>query len=732
MSGTFFDPKTGESFTFGEGQQPPEGWRELQPSPPWPGMIPGGCVYYPPGREPRLYVDPATGETRWSKYPYLDTAGLLPVRTRRTPPAGTGDGRTWFNPATGEYFRFGPGVEPPPGWKRLGTLPPPPGGEPADGAVEQGCKEQPRIYVDPQTGEARWVEAGGSPPDGWKPLRRLDEPPLDAPREGTFFDPETGRFYEFGPGQRPPPNWKKLGPIPPHTPGLPPGSTVYWVPGREPRLYVDPATGEVHWVRWLMAPEPGWKPLNSIAQPPGGTTEEGTHFNPRSGEAYRFGPGQTPPPGWKKLAPLPERDPGMLHHEPGREPMLVVDPTTGKSRWMDAGETPPDGWIPLRWRFAAPWETRDEGAHFLPETGHSYVFGPDETPPPSWRPLEPVPPPPGEDAESEAVWIPGFDLSPFVDPATGSSGWFGPGLAPPAGWRPLTSLLTAPGVSAPTVLRYPTEPEPPIFDLEDWTHTVAGGIAGLHPVVEWATWNPGWGLTASQKGYITYMRGSIFEWFAGNNLGRTFPAADYMNPSTIGQIKSIYSTNTKYIKHGVMRRAARKLLKYMADNADIVGARAAQIDTIVPTGTSREVIRTIETALDGAKKPLPATVTVTRGVPGRVGTALKGLSLVGGVVSTYQLYHDVQKGDVASGIGSGAGVLTSTLELGAIGLGSTALATTSALTGSFALGYAAGTAINDHVLEEETKSLIGETLVEFIDNGWTDIKEFYFGIKPAR
>ena len=103
----------------------------------------------------------------------------------------------------------------------------------------------------------------------------------------------------------------------------------------------------------------------------------------------------------------------------------------------------------------------------------------------------------------------------------------------------------------------------------------------------------------------------------------------------------------------------------------------------------------------------------------------RGLSFVGGVLSAYQLKQDIENGDVASGVGSAAGTASFALEMGAIAFGSTTAAVGAALTGSFAVGYGAGTLINEHVLADETKGLIGQTLYEFENMSLRDIWNYY-------
>jgi hypothetical protein len=111
-----------------------------------------------------------------------------------------------------------------------------------------------------------------------------------------------------------------------------------------------------------------------------------------------------------------------------------------------------------------------------------------------------------------------------------------------------------------------------------------------------------------------------------------------------------------------------------------------------------------------------------------VGVAGKALTVVGGAYSAYSLYNDYQRGDVAAGIGDAAGVVSSAATLGAGVVGSTVLASGGAVTGAFAVGYAVGTEINEHLISEETKDAIGGTIDEIMNkDGWKEIFKHPFG-----
>jgi hypothetical protein len=170
----------------------------------------------------------------------------------------------YFDPQTGNSYSFGPGQEPPYGWRELKPVSDPLAGFPPGSTVTWLPGRQPRLFVDPATGENRWIHSSVEKPRGWLPLRPLEAPPPPTfprqPREvgQKYFDPATGESCLFQPGEEPPPRWKKLRPTPPQVPDLPAGSTVTWLPGREPVLYVDPDTGEQMWVGPPTKPPAAW------------------------------------------------------------------------------------------------------------------------------------------------------------------------------------------------------------------------------------------------------------------------------------------------------------------------------------------------------------------------------------------------------------------------------------------------------------------------------------------
>lgn len=707
----YFDPVTGQSYTFPKGQNPPAGWKKILPFPPYPG---GDFALYEPGKEPRLYVDPVTGKTVWIQWPYI----AVPEGWKRIIPLFTAPPETdirghYFNPLTGESYNFKPGETPPPGWKKLKPIAPHPDiniiGH--GGCVLYEPGKEPKLFVDPATGETRWVKWPYiAVPEGWQPLSFLQSKPAMTETAGEFFDPATGQSYEFKQGQTPPPGWKKLQPLPPH-PDIDiigHGGCVLYQPGREPKLFVDPETGKAQWVKWpYIAIGTGWVELRFLQSEPPQTQNENEFFDPGTGATYKAGQGDTPPPGWKPLKPVPPHPDwkiisqgGCVYYEPGKEPKLFIDPETGESKWVK-------------------WPYIDIA--------------------PGWQPISELPASPdkinlalNEDGDTQMLET--------RDNKTDNK-------------EQTDNIAVDHTIN---------------FLLSDPARLITAIITGAYPITEWSIWNPVYNLTKISKynpaihisplnffysnrevadlaklvqirtslrqleGAIVRIRGLLFEALSGGNLRPGFFAADIIEGGYVTQIKSFLSSNTKSIA-GQISKAAGKLVTLFKSNPNFFKGSIFNIQSIVPTGTSEGVISTIvNTALKKLKPPMTKLgvqtgVNVVKGIPGAIGKGLKGLGVVGGLLSTYQLVQDVKEGNVVSGIGSTAGTTTFVLESGATLLGSTAMATGAALTGSFAVGYAAGTLINDHVLAEETKSLIGETLIEFVDHGLDDAKEYYGG-----
>jgi hypothetical protein len=389
--------------------------------------------------EPNLYINPATGDSAWVHFGHPHPEGWKPFIPRLTPPPNTDSNREYFNPQTGESYIFGPAQIPPPDWKKLQPVPPQDPRNPY-AMISWIPGKEPRLYVDPETGKSQWVSYGDKPPDGWKPLRPRFTPPPQTDNKGEFFNPETGDSYNFGPDQEPPPGWKKLQPVPPQDPRNP-YVMISWIPGKEPRLYVDPETGTSQWVSYGDKPADGWRPLNPLWAPPAATRQLREYFSPRTGETYQFGATEEPPSDWKKLGPVPAPVTGLpvgsvATAALGMAPRLFVDPATGTPSWVFGGDLPPESWKPPWPGLGAPPNTSFTRAYFNPKTGEMFIFGPDQDPPGDWKKLQPFPAlatdlPPGIAFD----WAWGNAPRLFADAETGVPNWLAHGVDPPPGWQ---------------------------------------------------------------------------------------------------------------------------------------------------------------------------------------------------------------------------------------------------------------------------------------------------------
>ena len=250
----------------------------------------------------------------------------------QTPQAASDE---YFNPQTGDTTYVG-AEEPPTGWKKMQPVPPLDTGLPPGTMISWRRGTEPRLYVDPATGEPHWIHFPQTPGSGWLPTHFTSNPqPVNAassPASLTgrsseadeYFNPQTGDTTYVGAGQTPPAGWKKMQPVPPLNAGLPPGTTISWIPGQEPRLYVDPATGEPHWIHFPETPSSGWlpthftinpQPANAASSPasqPGQASGSNEYFNPQTGDTAIFGPGQTPPPAGRRCNLCRRKAPACL------------------------------------------------------------------------------------------------------------------------------------------------------------------------------------------------------------------------------------------------------------------------------------------------------------------------------------------------------------------------------------------------------------------------------------
>jgi len=188
--------------------------------------------------------------------------------------------------------------------------------------------------------------------------------------------------------------------------------------------------------------------------------------------------------------------------------------------------------------------------------------------------------------------------------------------------------------------------------VEKFGHAAAssGAIVTEHTI---------WSLNWSARGFL-------LENLAGNNMGKNFPLVDFVDSGVVRQIKSIGSTNLKYVR-GFVRGAARDTLRFTAQNVGQAG-KDAEVLALMRTGTGSDVVNAARNALGGSK-PLAATVRVVKGLPGVIGGAFRVLGWLGAALSAGQLADDYKRGDVASGIGNVLNVTSFGLALGAKALG---------------------------------------------------------------
>jgi hypothetical protein len=138
---------------------------------------------------------------------------------------------TYFDPKTGESSDFGPDETPPPGWKKVIPTTDP---KPKPGIWNLG--NQPELWVNPETGQTKWVEVGSDykpvdPPQGWVELVPRSEPAkptAEAPPTRTTetpprtTTPETPRT----PTTTETPQTPTTTEAPPPTPDTPPARTT--------------------------------------------------------------------------------------------------------------------------------------------------------------------------------------------------------------------------------------------------------------------------------------------------------------------------------------------------------------------------------------------------------------------------------------------------------------------------------------------------------------------------
>jgi hypothetical protein len=181
---------------------------------------------------------------------------------------------TYFDPKTGESSDFGPDETPPPGWKKVIPTTDP---KPKPGIWNLG--HQPELWVDPNTGQTKWVEVGSDykpvdPPQGWVELVPRKQPPETPPERPVATTetpprtptPETPKTPTTETPRTPttdtPPRTPTTETPPPRTPETPPTQTTD-VPPKTPTSDDIPSTVFVKANEEVVRGEPTGQPLAS-------------------------------------------------------------------------------------------------------------------------------------------------------------------------------------------------------------------------------------------------------------------------------------------------------------------------------------------------------------------------------------------------------------------------------------------------------------------------------------
>jgi hypothetical protein len=182
---------------------------------------------------------------------------------------------SYFDPKTGESSDFGPDETPPPGWTKVIPTTDP---KPKPGMWNLG--HQPELWVDPNTGQTKWVEVGSDykpvdPPQGWVELVPRKQPPETPPerpvattetppRTPTPKTPETPTTETpRTPTTATPPRTPTTDTPPPRTPETPPPTQTTDTPPKTPTSDDIPSTVFVKANEEVVRGEPTGQPLAS-------------------------------------------------------------------------------------------------------------------------------------------------------------------------------------------------------------------------------------------------------------------------------------------------------------------------------------------------------------------------------------------------------------------------------------------------------------------------------------
>lgn len=210
--------------------------------------------------------------------------------------------------------------------------------------------------------------------------------------------------------------------------------------------------------------------------------------------------------------------------------------------------------------------------------------------------------------------------------------------------------------------------------------STTGALAG--PVGEKIIWDFPW---SGPKG--TY-RGNLLEWFYGVPWRSNTKDWDVVTDTTVKQLKSTENYN-KIAQ--ITRDATRDADNAIKANPSMAGRRPQAV-IVTRTDAPASVEQTVANANSRFRKAptnTPENPELVRGIPGKSGLALKGLTVVGTGLAAYSLYRDWQHGDVAMGVGDALATAGGALEIYAIGAPLVATATGATATAATVAGVSA-------------------------------------------
>ncbi|MCG8475664.1 MAG: hypothetical protein MI784_09335 [Cytophagales bacterium] len=216
----------------------------------------------------------------------------------------------------------------------------------------------------------------------------------------------------------------------------------------------------------------------------------------------------------------------------------------------------------------------------------------------------------------------------------------------------------------------------------------AGAVTHAGPAAERFIWNYKWkgGLNgASQRGFILQ---NLYT----NNLNimerDSVPRFDNETPTNVQQIKSMKASSAAYTRR-VTSGATKAAGEAVTGNlSGTMTGKRPQAVIITETDAPAWVGDEIQEGYDRMRRPPANSVDPehVRGLPGRVGMATRGLTVLGTGASVWGLWNDIQRGDVAMGVGDTLGVAGGGLEIYAIASPGATVAGVSAMSAGLIVG----------------------------------------------